>query len=146
MWARVRRWTIRSHSFTCALTLCGIHVTHTRHMLTFIVAAEMKYMREHAKRLRAQVLDRQKRDAMSPSLSSALMQLTRTDPVTNDVNELRNAIIVELAKLSAGSVEALQLMSNQELVSLVRGCDGSQGAMHEGGVRVVHVEAMQQFA
>lgn len=114
-------------------------------MLTFIVAAEMKCMREHAKRLRAQVLDKQKRDAMSPSLSSALMQLTRTDPVTNDVNELRNAIIVELAKLSAGSVEGLQLMSNQELILLVRGYDDGQGFMYEGRMSVVLEQDLQQF-
>ena len=138
-------------------------------------------MQEHAKRLRAQVLEKQRRESLNPSLQSTLLQvrwvsmvvitctargcgdrnscstialiraelsdsvslfrthsltcthvqLTRTDPVSHDLNELRNAVIVELAKLSTGSVEALQLMSNQELVTLVR-----MSARTDGCVRV----------
>mmetsp|Transcript_30034 Transcript_30034/g.78791 ORF Transcript_30034/g.78791 Transcript_30034/m.78791 type:complete len:197 (-) Transcript_30034:1731-2321(-) len=82
--------------------------------------AEVKYMQAHAKRLRLQVLEKQAQEARKPTLRQALLSLTRQGDGIMDTNELRNALIVALADIAVTAVEKLQVLSNDELVSVAR--------------------------
>eukprot|EP00035_Acanthoeca_spectabilis_P009197 m.163754 g.163754 ORF g.163754 m.163754 type:complete len:196 (-) comp14647_c0_seq2:630-1217(-) len=76
---------------------------------------EVKYLETRKNDMYRKVLEKQTLEAQSPSLKNVLRSMTRRTSDLQDSNELRNAVIVELAKITDKGVQELQLLSNEDL-------------------------------